>query len=427
VVLTSTRPEPGPQGTTYKITIPKQGKMIADGVFYCWVPADVDTVRSIIVHLHGCTREGDAQPMVNDVQWKTLAKKWHSVLVAPSFTTGSNQTCNNWCTADNGSALTFLELLNQLALKAGHAEIKTVPWALWGQSGGALWITAVTGQFPDRVVAAVAQSGSTEISSVAAALKVPILHHNGRQDVLNNSKFFLNGRQKGALWAHALNPDTLTTMDGHQCHDLRMLAIPWFDACFALRLPEPGQSKLRDVDTTDAWLGDKATYAIAPEASYTGNKLEACWFPNRVIAEKWAEYMANGTINDPTPPPAPYGLTGTFTSGGRTNAMTLNWNADADIESGIMTFIVYRNGRLMQIVRYRNRTNYSSIMGYQRWNDGDQASPSPAPAMTFVDTDVNPNSTYTYEISTVNWSNVTGPRSNLITLRQGEVIQGKVQ
>ena len=108
----------GPKGTIYELTIPKQGKMIADAVFYCWVPANVTTLRSVIVHLHGCTRDGDAPLMVQDLQWKALAKKWDSVFVAPKFTTGTNQTCSNWYIPDNGSEKVFLELLDVLAQAA---------------------------------------------------------------------------------------------------------------------------------------------------------------------------------------------------------------------------------------------------------------------------------------------------------------------
>jgi len=417
----SKRPEVGPKGTTYQLTIPKQGKMIADAVFYCWMPDSVGTVRCVIVHLHGCTREGDAEHMVNDLQWKALAKKWNAVFVAPRFTTGTNQTCVNWYNPDNGSARVFLEMLDDLSRRAAHPEIKTAPWALWGHSGGSIWITAMTGKYPERVAAAVAQSAATEISNIDAALKVPILHHNGRQDVAHNDTLFLNGRKKGAIWAHAINPDTQSNMDGHQCHDLRFLAIPWLDACLAMRLPQPGQSKLRDIDASSAWLGDKTTKAIAPAASFAGDKLEACWFPNRTLAEKWVEYMEKGTITDTTPPPAPYGLSGSYAN----RRMTLNWNAEADLESGIKTFIIYRNGSLMQILRYSNVTKYSSTMGYQRWNDGDHPSPSPAPEMTFTDTDVDDAGTYVYEVSCINWSDVTGPRSAPLTLRRGQVTAGK--
>src|SRR6201996_273866 len=72
-------------GTIYEFTIAKKGIMIDDATCYAWIPEDVGTVRSVIVHLHGCTREGDAWQMMYDMQWRELARKWHSVLIAPKF------------------------------------------------------------------------------------------------------------------------------------------------------------------------------------------------------------------------------------------------------------------------------------------------------------------------------------------------------
>src|SRR6266849_411502 len=131
----------GPQGTVYQFTVPKQGSMVADPKYYCWVPADMGTARTIIVHQHGCTREYDAPQMVTDLQWLSLAEKWHAPFIAPSLTTGSN--CGNWFTPANGSGNAFLMALDTLARRSGHAEITTVPWALWGHSGGSMWITAM--------------------------------------------------------------------------------------------------------------------------------------------------------------------------------------------------------------------------------------------------------------------------------------------
>lgn len=77
--------------------------MIANAGCYAWVPKEVRTLRSIIVHLHGCTREGDASQMMYDIQWKQLAQKWDSVLLAPMFISGGNaKACVNWYSLDNG-------------------------------------------------------------------------------------------------------------------------------------------------------------------------------------------------------------------------------------------------------------------------------------------------------------------------------------
>ena len=112
-----------------------------------------------------------------------------------------------------------------------------------------------------------------------------------------------------------------------------------------------------------------------------------------------------------TPPPAPTDLNGVFAN----NKITLTWNADADLESGIKTFIIYRNGTLETVIRYANRSLYRlRRWATSAWNDGDQPTPSPAPQMVFADPDVKDAGTYVYEVATVNWSDVVGPRTPLL-------------
>jgi hypothetical protein len=173
------------------------------------------------------------------------------------------------------------------------------------------------------------------------------------------------------------------------------------------------------MDTTNAWLGDTATRAIASAATFTGNKLKACWFPNEYCAKKWKEYMATGTLKDSMGPPAPYNLTGTYSN----RQIVLKWDADADLETGIKTFTIYRNGEILQTIAWPNApsTLFTAEKGFQRWDDGDQPNPFPAPSMTFTDNNLNDTGTYTYEVSTVNWSGVAGAKSAPIALKRGVV------
>lgn len=413
----------GPKGTIYTFTVPKQGVMIGDARYYCWVPDAVATLRCVIVHQHGCTTEGVAPAGVTDLQWVTLAKKWNSVLVVPMLTTGPNGTpdCYNWDDISNGSGNCFMAMLDTLARRSGHQEIETIPWALWGHSGGSMWITAMTGKYPERVVGAVAQACATEISNVSAALRVPVLHHNGKLDLCYNDTYFSNGRKLGALWAHAINPDAASPLDGHMTHDMRLLALPWLDACLSSRLPEQaGGTQLRDMDTTSAWLGDTATRAISDAKSFAGNKLAACWFPNESFARKWKQYMATGRIIDSTLPPAPYNLTGTFAN----RRITLKWDADADF-GGIKTFTVYRNGTFFQSCIYTTTSPYSTIPGFQRWGGCDDPYPIIPPDMTFTDSTVTDTGTYSYQIAIVNWSDVAGTKSVSLALKRGQVTKIK--
>ena len=422
----------GPKGTVYHFTVPKQLNMLKDGNYYCWLPESVTTLRCIIVHQHGCTREGDAQSLMYDLQWLTFAKKWHAAFIAPSLytdTPGTSARCNNWYDINNGSGNTFLAGLDTLARRSGHAEILTIPWALWGHSGGSIWVTGMLGLHPDRIAVVVAQACGTDVSGVAAALRVPVLHHNGIQDLCYNDVYFANGRKKGALWAHAINPNIIwvynpsnqpPTVEGHAPRDLRMIAIPWMDIGLTMRLPDQaGSSQLKDMDTSNAWLGDTAAKTVASAATFTGNKLAACWFPNQTFAKLWAEYMAKGTIADSAPvAPAPYNLSGTYGN----KMIALKWDADADLETGIKTFIIYRNGSALRTLQYPNAPQnlFTNVKGFQHWQDGDQPDLSP-PNMTFSDSTVNDTGTYSYEVSTVNWAGMPGAMSAALSLKRGQV------
>ncbi|HTH83497.1 MAG TPA: hypothetical protein VL490_11210 [Mucilaginibacter sp.] len=407
-------------GKVYEFTIAKKGTMIDNAMCYAWIPEDVGAIRTIIVHQHGCTREGDAAKMMFDLQWRELARKWHAVLLAPKFISGPTQKiCANWYNPANGSDPVFFEMLDTLAVRAAHPEIKTVPWTLWGHSGGSMWVTYMTGKYPQRVAVAVAQSCGFDISNSEEALKVPMLHHNGIQDICYmNAGIVERGRKKGALWAHAVNPVVSSAMDGHQCHDLRFLAIPWIDVCLGMRLPEKaGDSQLRAMDLSQSWLADTASKAISPAASFKGDKTAAYWFPNQILAEKWVEYMKTGEVTDKTPPPAPYGLTATYEN----KNLVLKWNAAPDLESGLKTFIIYRDGKELQTLQYQSKSEFSKVGGYQRWNAGDNPSPFPAPEMAFTDTNVDDKGTHTYQVSTVNWSDGASKKSEKITLKKGKI------
>jgi hypothetical protein len=416
----------GPKGTKYQITVPKQGALITNPVYYCWLPESVTTYRCIMVHLHGCTMEGTGSQMTSDVQWTTFAKKWNAVFVSPSLATGSD--CTNWTKPENGSGNTFLAVLDSLARRTGHPEITVVPWALWGHSGGSDWVSWTTAQKPERVAVGVCQSSGKDISGYPAVWKVPVLHHNSKVDLIyNNDSLFLKSRAKGALWAHAVNPfpQFITgpgdpASQGHGAHDMRMIAIPWMDYALASRLPDQaGSAQLKAMDTSNAWLGDTLTYAITSAATFTGNPLKACWFPNQTMAKRWKEYMLTGTQKDSTPAPAPYNLTGTYAN----RQITLNWDADADLETGIKTFIIYRNGSVLQTIQYPNApaTPFSAAKGFQRWDYGDQPNPTTPPNMTFTDATVSDTGTYLYQVSTVNWSDVAGVKSAPIALNRGLV------
>jgi hypothetical protein len=69
-------------------------------------------------------------------------------------------------------------------------------------------------------------------------------------------------------------PDPRT---GHECDDSRYLAIPFLDACLAMRLPAKGSNSqnLKPVDMSKAWLAPFLIQTAVSASSYKGNPLGA--------------------------------------------------------------------------------------------------------------------------------------------------------
>ena len=136
-------------------------------------------------------------------------------------------------------------------------------------------------------------------------------------------------------------PDPLTT---HECGDSRYLAIPFFDACLAMRLPDRGAANqaLKPVDMSIAWLADEFGEVAVPAAEYKGDVKKSVWLPNAAVARAWMEYVKTGIVSDSTPPPVPFNVKVTASAD---HGNEIVWEAEADLESGIGGFIVMRDGK----------------------------------------------------------------------------------
>jgi poly(3-hydroxybutyrate) depolymerase len=139
------------------------------GVTYTlWIPDGVQTVRAVIVHQHGASIPAAQAGATSayDLHWQALAKKWDCVLLGPSYrvlndaidlTPGGAEL---WFDPRQGSDRVFLRALDEFAAKSGHAEIASVPWCLWGHSGGGIWSNVMSILHPERVLAAFLRSGT---------------------------------------------------------------------------------------------------------------------------------------------------------------------------------------------------------------------------------------------------------------------------
>lgn len=407
------------------------------GVIYTlWIPEGVKTVRGVIVHQHGAgipaAKSGLAAAY--DLHWQALAKKWDCVLLAPSYEVLTDKTDDSpggaqlWFDPRRGSEKTFLKALKDFAAQSGHPEIDTVPWVLWGHSGGAIWSDIMSTLHPDRVAAMWLRSGSafmwstktnfSELEVPDAVYSIPTMCNPGALEkgtapYIGTLATFKNYRAHGAPIAFA--PDPLT---GHWCGNSRYLAIPFFDACLAMRLPDKSSADqtLKPVDMADAWLAPLLGDTAVPAADYHGNPNEAVWLPNETIAKDWMEYVTTGGVSDTTPPPAPFNVKATDLGDKGTEII---WDAEADLESGIGHFIVLRDGQELgnlpstNLVRFKVRPTFQA-----GWiNSFNDAPAYPVPEMRYVDPWPKDHQKHAYSVITVNTVGLKSEPSTPVSTR----------
>lgn len=327
-------------GKYYEVSYPPstdEGELIYGVTYTLWVPDDVKTIRGVIVHQHGCGKgacQGGATAAY-DLHWQALAAKWDCALLGPSYHQEDGQDCRKWCDPRNGSEQTFLRCLKDFAAKSRHPEIETAPWCLWGHSGGGFWSSIMQTLHPERIVAIWFRSGTAypvwergEIAKVEvpdAVYGIPIALNPGAKEKgdkrfngawTGSEAMFQAYRAKGAPACFAPDPRT-----AHECGDSRYLAIPFFDVCLALRLPDEG-TKLKPIDKTVGWTSADN------------------WLPSEAVGKAWTEYLETGAVSDTTPPPAPTKVIAKSFDGG----VAITWDADADFESGLGGFIILRGG-----------------------------------------------------------------------------------
>ncbi len=312
-----------------------------------WVPDTAKPLRALIVHQHGCgapaARGGSTAAF--DLHWQALAAKWDAALLAPYYMQVDDKLCREWSDPRNGSEKIFLRAIGNFAARLRRPELKDAPWVLWGHSGGGTWVGIMTLLHPERVAAVWYRSGAPmaetnipeAVFSIPAMTNAGVNEREGRfQGAWDNSLgWFRRLRAKGAPIGFAPDPRS-----SHECADSRYLAIPYFDAVMAMRLPVQGV-KLRTVLQAHAWLAQPLSDEASPAASFRGDRNESVWLPNVAVAKAWAEYVKTGAVSDQTPPPAPSMVTATRAASG---AVEISWRAEADFESGIQSFLILRDG-----------------------------------------------------------------------------------
>jgi hypothetical protein len=128
------------------------------------------------------------------------------------------------------------------------------------------------------------------MDSPPAALAVPVMCSLGTKEGLTvkndrfaevwpmMEKFFLSFRGKGALAGMSVDPLT-----SHECGNQRYLAIPWFNAVLAARLPAKAGDPLQPMSTEGAWLARLGSEKAVPASQFEGEIGSSTWLPNAEI------------------------------------------------------------------------------------------------------------------------------------------------
>lgn len=378
-----------------------------------WIPSNVEQLRGIVVHQHGCGEGSCSSGLTGafDLHWQALAQKHQCALFSAAYEQPQEVNCQLWCDPRNGSDTRFQVALKDLGTASGHPELAEVPWALWGHSGGGHWAGGMTLLHPERVAAAWLRSGVPFLEANPdrpdikahrldeSALQVPIMCNLGTKEGVTvkdgrfarvwpaNEKFFHALRRRGGLIALAIDPLT-----AHECGNQRYLAIPWLDACLEARLPNRGESKLRPMPSDQVWLAELMSKQAQPLEQYSGDVLEANWLPNKRIATAWMQFVTDTKVEDPTPPPAPRDLRVTNTK--------LTWRADADLESGLAYFEIYRDGKFLTRFPKQQKNRFGRPI-FQNLLYSDTPT-QPLVEMRFVDEKATEDVRHSYSVVAVN-------------------------
>lgn len=401
----------------------KPGELAFPANYTVWIPPGVKALRGVIVHQHGCG-EGSCKSGLTgafDLHWQALAKRHGCALLAPAYEQPEKGDCQLWCDPRNGSDAAFQKALTELGAKCGHPELATVPWALWGHSGGGHWAGGMVLLHPERIAAAWLRSGVPPLKAAEgrpapytipeASLKVPVMCNLGTKEGVTVKDgrfagvwpgveiFFAEMRVKGALIGVAVDPLT-----AHECGNQRYLAIPWLDACLFARLPKKNGEPLKPMPGAEAWiaplhLAEADIIAPVPAAKFTGALEKSVWLPNKTIAQAWAQYVQDTAVTDTTPPPAPGNV--------QVKGNDITWEAEADLESGLAGFIIERDGQFLANVPEAAKNPFGRPI-FQSLQYSDTPT-QPLVPMRFTDTKAEAGKTHQYRVIAVN---TAGLKSN---------------
>lgn len=408
------------------------GELIYGVSFTVWIPPNVPQLRGVIVHQHGCGAGAckGGQTAAYDLHWQALARRHQCALLGPSYEQPDQADCHAWCDPRNGSDKVFQRALRDLSVQTKHPELETVPWALWGHSGGGTWAGGMLMLHPDRIVTAWLRSGAPKLMATPdaklppytvpqAAHLVPVMCNLGTKEGVtvkddrfsgvwgNMESFFKRLRENDGLTCVSVDP-----LSSHDCGNQRYLAIPWFDVCLSARLPDSIGAALKPMPREGNWLAPLLGEEALPAKQFNGDARHAVWLPNAQIASAWTQYNRTAVVSDSTLPPAP---TNVQLVDGK-----LSWDAEADFESGLAGFVILRDGQ--EIGRLPDKPAKSIGLPIFQRNSYHDTPSLPLEKLVYKDETAEPGRRYVYAVAALNTaglqSNPAPAQTNAYPLRK---------
>jgi uncharacterized protein (TIGR03435 family) len=259
--------------------------------FRFWSPAYDEPTRAVLLLLPGYNDDG--RKNLKDPLWQDFARRNRLALVACFFQ-------GDYADAPSGSGDALQEALAGFARQSSHPEVASAPLLLYGASAGGQFNYNFVIWKPARVMAFIVNKGGfyNDQPPDPQAYATPGLFFLGLKDqpfrVEAITKIWTDGRQKGALWALAPQPES-----GHEFSRTPDLSRIFFQSVLNARMS--GDSiAIRAMEERVGWIGDLSTHEIHPTYPDSLPNLRAAWLPDQTFADAWKEFVVSGVPLAPT-------------------------------------------------------------------------------------------------------------------------------
>ena len=307
LAASAARAQSAPAGLTLDESV-ASGANFDKAEFRLWLPAQLRTVRAVLVLVPGSN--GDGRPMAQDSVWQAFAAAHDVALVACRFTDKAHDQSfiEEYVNVSRGTGQALLDAITTLATRSKHPELATAPFLMWGMSAGGQFNYEFVAWKPERVVAFVVNKGGIYYSALvpAAAREVPGILFVGGKDLEFRTNtiagLFAVNRRAGALWAYAEEPSA-----AHVVGRSRDVALVLFEDVLALRLgdarasitpvPATGTAggvsgpargpEMRRLEERSGFIGDLKARTFQPLGDAKAPGYPTAWLPTARVARAW--------------------------------------------------------------------------------------------------------------------------------------------